>query len=243
MRLEQQDYYEVLGVRRDASGVEIKRAFRGLARRLHPDLAAMAGLESFHEVVAAYEVLSHPKKRSLYDRLGFWGRRRPAARPAPAVPPIELTLAWYEADRGASKQVEFEELLACTGCGGRGVPRGVLAAECVRCRGTGRLSRVTESPTLRLLEVETCAACGGVGHAPGPSCLNCSGSGVTNSSRSLQVRVPAGVRDGDLIQVDGVARRFRLNVAPRPRDSSVILLLAGVALACALGLLFFLLFR
>jgi hypothetical protein len=57
------------------------------------------------------------------------------------------------------------------------------------------------------------------------------------------VRIPAGVRDGDLIQVDGVARRFRLNVGPRPRDSSVILLLAGVALACALGLLFFLLFR
>jgi len=243
MRLEQQDYYEVLGVRRDASGVEIKRAFRGLARRLHPDVAATAELESFHEVVAAYEVLSHPKKRSRYDRLGFWGRRRPVARPAPAVPPIELTLAWYEADRGASKQVEFEELLACTGCGGRGVLRGALAAECVRCRGTGRLSRVTESPTLRLLEVETCPACGGVGHAPAPSCLNCSGSGATNSSRSLRLRVPAGVRDGDLIQVDGVARRFRLNVAPRPRDSSVILLLAGVALACALGLLFFLLFR
>ncbi|HET6283828.1 MAG TPA: DnaJ domain-containing protein, partial [Polyangia bacterium] len=75
MRLEQQDYYEVLGVRRDASGVEIKRAFRGLARRLHPDVAPTAELETFYEVVAAYEVLSHPKKRSLYDRLGFRGRR------------------------------------------------------------------------------------------------------------------------------------------------------------------------
>jgi molecular chaperone DnaJ len=243
MRLEQQDYYEVLGVRRDASGVEIKRAFRGLARRLHPDVAAPSALESFHEVVAAYEVLSHPKRRSLYDRLGFWGRRRPGARPAPAAPPIELTLAWYDADRGASKHVEFEELLACTGCGGGGIPRGVLAAECVRCQGSGRLSRVTESPTLRLLEVQTCPACGGGGHAPAPSCLDCAGSGVTNSARSLRVRIPAGVRDGDLIQVDGVARRFRLNVGPRPRDSSVILLLAGVALACALGLLFFLLFR
>jgi DnaJ-class molecular chaperone len=113
----------------------------------------------------------------------------------------------------------------------------------VRCQGSGRLSRVTESPTLRLLEVQTCPACGGGGHAPAPSCLDCAGSGVTNSARSLRVRIPAGVRDGDLIQVDGVARRFRLNVGPRPRDSSVILLLAGVALACALGLLFFLLFR
>jgi molecular chaperone DnaJ len=243
MRLEQQDYYEVLGVRRDASGVEIKRAFRGLARRLHPDVAAESALETFHEVVAAYEVLSHPRKRSIYDRLGFWGRRRPVARPAPAVPPLELTLAWYEAERGASKQVEFEELHACGGCDGLGVPPGVLAAECVPCRGTGRLSRVTESPTLRLLEVQTCPACGGAGHAPAPSCLTCGGSGATTSARSLRVRVPAGVRDGDLIQVEGVERRFRLNVGPRPRDSSVILLMAGLALASALGLLVFLVFR
>jgi molecular chaperone DnaJ len=243
MRLEQQDYYEVLGVRRDASGVEIKRAFRGLARRLHPDVAGQSEVDGFYDVVEAYEVLSHPMKRSLYDRLGFWGRPRPAARPAPAVPPIELTLAWYEADRGASKHVEFEELLACVGCAGLGVPQGVLAAECVRCRGSGRLSRVTESTTLRLLEVQTCPVCGGGGHAPAPSCLTCSGTGTMTSLRSLRLRVPAGVRDGDLIQVDGVARRFRLNVAPRPRDSSLILLLAGVALACALGLLLFLLFR
>jgi DnaJ-class molecular chaperone len=119
----------------------------------------------------------------------------------------------------------------------------VQAAECVRCRGSGRLSKVTESPTLRLLEVETCPVCGGGGHAPTPTCLNCSGTGVTNSARSLRVRVPPGVRDGDLIQVDGVERRFRLNVGQRPRDSSVILLVAGVALACAVGLLFFLLLR
>jgi molecular chaperone DnaJ len=243
MQLEHQNYYEVLGVSRDASGVEIKRAFRGLARRLHPDVAAQPELDSFHEVVAAYDVLSHPKKRSLYDRLGFWGQRRSAARPAPAVPPIELTLAWYEADRGASKHVEFEELLACAGCGGLGVPRGVLAAECVGCRGTGRLSKVTESPTLRLLEVETCPACGGGGHAPAPSCLNCGGTGATISARSLHLRIPAGVREGDLIQVEGVDRRFRLNVGPRPRDSSLILIVAGIALAGAVGLLFFLVLR
>ena len=103
----------------------------------------------------------------------------------------------------------------------------------MRCRGSGRLSRVTESPTLRLLEVETCPVCGGGGHAPAPTCLNCGGSGATTTARSLRVRVPAGVRDGDLIQVEGVERRFRLNVGPRPRDSSVILLVAGVALACA----------
>jgi molecular chaperone DnaJ len=154
-----------------------------------------------------------------------------------------LILAWYEAERGASRHVEFDELVACSECNGVGVPRGTLAAECVPCRGSGRLSRVTESPTFRLLEVETCLVCGGGGHAPAPTCLDCGGRGAMMAARSLRVRVPAGVRDGDLIQVEGVERRFRLKVDPRPRDSSVLLLVAGIALACALGLLFFLLFR
>ena len=239
-----QDYYEVLGVPRDATGAEIKRAFRALVRRLHPDVAVSEpGDGRFHDVVSAYHVLSHPRKRSLYDRLGLRGRRRTAARPAPAVPPIELSLAWYEAERGVSRQVEFEEVVACTGCGGRGVPRGVAAAECVQCRGSGRLSKVTESQSVRLLEFRYCGACGGTGHAAAPSCLDCGGSGATRSSRTLRVRVPGGVRDGDLIQVDGVGRRFRLVVGDRPRDSSALLLLAGLALACALGLLLFLLLR
>jgi molecular chaperone DnaJ len=242
MRFEQ-DYYDVLGVGRDASGEEIKRAFRGLARRLHPDVATELESGSFHDVVAAYEVLSHPKQRSLYDRLGLRSRRRPTARPAPAVPPIELQLEWYEAERGVSRQVEVEELVACAGCAGRGSPQGVAAAECVACRGSGRLSKVTESTTLRLLEFNFCSACGGTGRAAAPSCLDCGGSGSTTSLRSLRLRVPAGVGDGDLIQVEGIDRRFRLSVSTRPRDSSALLLLAGVALACALGLLAYLLLR
>jgi hypothetical protein len=241
MRFEQ-DYYDVLGVGRDASGEEIKRAFRGLVRRFHPDVATEPEAGSFHDVVAAYEVLSHPRKRSLYDRLGL-SRRRPAARPAPAAPPIELQLEWYEAERGVSRQVEFEELVACAGCAGRGVPQGVVAAECVTCRGSGRLSKVTESTTLRLLEFNVCSACGGTGRAAAPLCLDCGGSGSTTSLRSLRLRVPAGVDDGDLIQVEGIDRRFHLNVTARPRDSSAVLLLAGIALACALGLLAFLLLR
>jgi DnaJ-like protein len=235
-----QDYYDVLGVPRDASGAEIKRAFRVLVHRLHPDVATQPLDESFHEVVAAYEVLSHPRKRRLYDRLGLRGRR-PVARPAPAPPPLELSLAWYEAEGGVARQVEFEEVLACTACGGRGVPRSVAAAECVSCRGSGRLSKVTESKTIRLLEFNYCSACGGTGHAAAPSCLECGGRGATTSVQSLRVRIPGGVRDGDLIQFDGVDRRFRLTVGARPRDSSALLLLAGLALACAVGLLLFLL--
>ena len=159
------------------------------------------------------------------------------------MPPIELRLEWYEAERGVSRLVEFEEFVACAGCAGRGVPQGVVAAECVACRGSGRLSKVTESSALRLLEFSVCSACAGTGHAVAPSCLDCGGTGSTTSLRSLRLRVPAGVRDGDLIQVEDIERRFHLSVGTRPRDSSAVLLLAGIALACAIGLLAFLLLR
>jgi molecular chaperone DnaJ len=242
MRVEQ-DYYDVLGVRSDASGEEIKRAFRRLARSLHPDVAPELADETFHDVVAAYEVLSHPKRRSLYDRLGRGARRPPAPRPAPAVPPIELALEWYEAERGVARQVEFEEHVVCTACAGGGVPAGTIAAACVRCRGAGRLSKVTESQDLRLLEVFACAACGGVGHAPAPTCLDCAGVGSTTSVRTLRIRIPEGVRDGDQIQVDGVERRFRVNVGPRQRDSRAVIVFAALAALCALALLLSLLLR
>ena len=234
-----QDHYEVLGVRRDASGDEIKRAFRSLARRLHPDVAESDD-GAFHDVVSAYEVLSHPGRRRLYDRLGIGGRR-PAA--APGVPPLDASLEWYEAERGAAKALEIEESLVCPGCEGAGVARGVVAGVCVTCRGAGHVSSVRESPTARLVDVRTCPACGGRGHTPAPACPTCAGSGRTIALQTLRVRFPAGVRDGDLVQFDGIDRRVRVAVTPRPRDSRVLLTVAAFALVCALGLLAFLLSR
>jgi molecular chaperone DnaJ len=238
----QQDYYEVLGVGRDATGDEIKRAFRALARRHHPDVAHAGSGGSFHDLVAAYEVLSHPRRRTLYDRLGL-GARRLAARPAPAVPPLEVALEWYEAERGAAKELEFEETALCGSCRGAGVARAVVPAECIRCRGTGRLSSVRESRQVRLLDVRTCPVCEGRGHEPPTPCPDCAGTGSTTGRRAVRVRFPAGVRDGDLVQVEGIARRFRVGVAARPRDSRLILATAALALLCALALLLYLMFR
>jgi molecular chaperone DnaJ len=240
MRLEQ-DYYEVLGVPPDASGDEIKRAFRFLARRLHPDVAPTSD-GAFHDVVAAYEVLSNAGRRLLYDRSGIGGRPLPAAR-TPTVAPLEVSLEWYEAAGGVAKGLEFEEMQVCSSCDGAGVARGVVPAECIRCRGSGHLSSVRESRTARLLHVRTCPVCGGVGHAPAPTCARCGGSGRAAVRRTIRVRFPAGVRDGDLVQVDGIERRFHVAVAPRPRDSRVLLGIAALALLCALVLLLVLLVR
>jgi molecular chaperone DnaJ len=240
MRLEQ-DYYDVLGVTRGATEDEIKKAFRGLARRLHPDVATgEPGGDPFHEVVAAYHVLSHPRRRRLYDRLGLGGRRQAAARPAPGAPPLPLDLEWYEAERGTSRPVEFEETHACPECLGRGVPRGVRPALCVACHGSGRHNRVTETAEMRLLEVSPCGACDGRGGPEPPRCESCGGSGRKTEPTTIRLRIPPGVHDGDLIQVDGVARRFLLHVEPRPRDSRLVLAVSAAALAAAVALLLYL---
>jgi molecular chaperone DnaJ len=238
----QQDYYEVLGVDRDATGDEIKRAFRALARRLHPDVGQPGVRGSFHDVVAAYEVLSHPRKRRLYDRLGLGGPRPPAG-PVRAAPPVEVTLEWYEAARGVAKAVEFDEETVCAECAGSGRARGVVPGVCVRCRGAGLLSTVRRSAAARLLDVRSCPACGGRGHDLAAACPGCGGTGRTTVQRAIRARFPDGVRDGDLVEFDGVARRFRVTVTSRPRDSRAILTTAAVALLCALALLLYLMVR
>jgi molecular chaperone DnaJ len=238
----EQDYYDVLGVQRDADDAEIKRAFRQLARRLHPDVAP-APDERFQEVVAAYEVLSRPERRRLYDRFGRRNSRRSEPRVAPAVPPLQVELEWYEAERGVSKLVELDDAEPCAECHGHGMPHGYVRAHCVRCRGTGRLSNVRESKAARVIEFESCPDCAGGGRAPAPECEACEGSGAITTRRTIRMRIPAGVRDGDLIQVEGIDRRFRLAVPPRPRDSRLLLLVSGCALLCALGLLLYLLLR
>jgi hypothetical protein len=154
--------------------------------------------------------------------------------------PVEFELEWYEAERGAVRPVEFAETLACADCRGSGLKAGVTPAECVACRGRGRHSRVTESTTVRLLELIACTQCGGRGRDLAPRCTTCGGTGVTSSPRVFSLRIPPGVGDGDLIQVDGVDQRFRLNVGPRPRVSRAVIAVAVAALVCAVALLLYL---
>lgn len=243
MATAERDYYEVLGLARDAGDAEIKRAFRQRALLLHPDVATESdGGRRFLELVAAYEVLSDPKARVLYDRAGRGRRRARRWVPPTAPPPVDLELAWYEGERGASKIVSFQERVTCSGCSGRGVEGGVAPAVCARCGGDG-LIRAAAGTGDRLLQFERCDACDGRGHDLPLLCPTCDGSGRQTVTRSLRVRVPAGVRDGDLLQVDGVAQRFRLVVDAKPRDSRPVLVLAVIALACAVALLAYLLVR
>jgi len=159
------DYYEVLGVSRTADGEEIKKAFHALARKLHPDVCDEPHAEeAFREVATAYEVLSRPRSRVLYDyrsrrRGGHGEGRPPGAANRPGAPPgpypylrtartpqrrprpndvrVELTVDGLAARRGVTREVSVTAHRACEQCGGIGAAIWGSADACAACRGTG----------------------------------------------------------------------------------------------------------
>jgi molecular chaperone DnaJ len=251
------DYYEVLGVARDASEAEIKKAFRGRARELHPDVNRHdpAAEEQFKELAGAHEVLSDPERRAIYDRYGheglrsggfeptfadlsdiletffgagdpfsslFGGGGRGRARGADIAAQVELTLE--EVARGASKDVEFESMVACSHCRGNGAEPGTPIVTCSRCGGTGQLQTASRTPFGQLLRAHVCDRCNGAGKIPEQPCTTCRGSGRKRERQVFTVDVPAGIEDGQRIRVSG-----RGQAGDRGAPSGDLYVLARVA--------------
>src|SRR5437867_8503782 len=169
------DYYELLGVGRDASEQEIKRAFRALARELHPDVSeAPDAEERFREVAEAYQVLSNSETREVYDRYGHAGLRgggfTPGAFDLGSLSDIfsaffgddlfgvgtsrrargadiaaEVEIELADAARGATREVPFQVAVACARCDGSGAEPGTNPATCPTCDGSGRVQQVSRS--------------------------------------------------------------------------------------------------
>src|SRR2546430_871790 len=140
------DLYDVLGVDRYAGAESIKLAYRRLARQFHPDVShAPDAEERFHELSAAYAVLSDSKARLLYDRYGYRGRGhgfRPGAhRPGHAPVVAEVDLDAFEALRGARRAVRYSSRKRCSACAGEGSAPGSERVLCATCAGRGRLTR------------------------------------------------------------------------------------------------------
>jgi len=228
-----QDYYEVLGVPRNASDEEIKKAFRTLAKLHHPDRNREPGAEEkFKEINEAYQVLSNPEKRHRYDRYGrvdieggfadfgfgglgdifesFWnGFGTPFGRTAQRVPQkgdslrSHLTLSFEEAVFGSSKEVEVQRIEFCPSCHGIGTEQGTNPETCPDCRGTGQVRRVQQSIFGRFTHIATCPRCGGGGAVINNPCSQCKGKGRIKVKREIKVNIPAGVDEGYQLRLDG----------------------------------------
>jgi len=228
-----QDYYEVLGVPRNASDEEIKRAFRRLAFQYHPDRNREAGAEDkFKEINEAFQVLSDPEKRNRYDRYGrvdaeggfpdfgfgglgdifesFWdgfgtifGQTAQRAPQRGDSLQSHLTLSFEEAAFGCQKEVEISRIEFCSSCRGIGSKPGTNPETCPDCRGTGQVRRVQQSIFGRYTSTTSCSRCGGRGSVISHPCSQCQGRGRIKAKRKITVAIPAGVDDGHRLRMDG----------------------------------------
>ncbi len=226
------DYYEILGVGRDATDDDIKRAFRRLAKQYHPDAnpGDSTASDKFKEIGEAYAVLSDPEKRQVYDRYGhnapqggfgdftgfggfsdifeeFFGfGTRSAARRGPqpgAHLKYNLSISFEEAVFGVEKELEIPRLETCPHCRGSGAEPGTTPVRCPQCHGSGEVRRVQQSIFGSFVNVVTCPRCEGEGEIVSTPCSNCRGQKRVQITRKINVAIPPGVDDGTQIRLTG----------------------------------------
>jgi DnaJ-class molecular chaperone len=204
------DYYQILGVSRNASEKEIKQAYRHLARKLHPDLNPGDKLAEarFKEINAAYEVLSNPEKRKKYDQFGDqWEYAEQFAKAGgPGGGRWDFSQGGTTFEYGDLSDFGdiFSSLFGDAGIGSR-MKRGPRRGQDVESPIEVSLEEVYHGSTrvIQLQAVEPCTACGGTGRVGNRVCTICGGAGVKTTPRRLEVKIPAGVKDGSKIRIAG----------------------------------------
>ena len=176
------DYYEVLGVARDASAAEIKKAYRRMAMKFHPDRNpddADADAK-FKEASEAAEVLTDDNKRQQYDQ-------------------YVMTMDLEDAVRGSEQKIKVPTLVECMECLGTGARRGTSQSDCIQCGGTGQVGGRQGFFSFQ----QTCPRCRGTGKLITDPCEACGGQGRVRDTKTLSVKIPPGVDDGDQIRLGG----------------------------------------
>lgn len=228
------DYYEILGLSKSASADEIKKSYRRLAMKYHPDRNKDDGgksEKSFKEAKEAYEVLKDHEKKSVYDQFGhdglragagghggfggegvgdifgdvfgdiFGGGRRASGQQVfrGADLGYELKLDLEKAVAGDTVKIDVPTQISCKDCSGSGAKKGTSPENCSTCGGVGQVRMQQGFFSVQ----QPCPACKGVGTIITDPCKKCHGNGLTRKTRTLSVKVPAGVDDGDRIRLSG----------------------------------------
>ncbi len=232
------DYYEVLGVKKNASADDIKRAYRRMAMKYHPDKNPddKSAEAKFKECAEAYEVLSDPEKRQRYDQFGHEGlrgmgmrdyahirwqdigsifedmfgfgdfadifgmgrrRRTGPARGYDLETAVDLTL--NDVAKGVEKTIEFTRQDICPECTGSGSAKGTSPGRCPSCGGSGQVTRGGGFFQM----VSTCPQCRGTGQVITNPCKKCKGTGRVPRKRVANIKIPAGVHEGQGVRVGG----------------------------------------
>lgn len=229
----QRDYYEILGVARNASAEELKSAFRTLARKYHPDVNKDGDAEeNFKEINEAYVVLSDPDKRRAYDQFGHagvngaggvpdWsnmdfadifgeffgfatsGRQRQNAPRRGADLSYTTVLTFEEAIFGVEKEIEITRDEVCATCKGKGAEPGSNPAKCTTCGGRGEVRQVRQTFLGSMVQVTTCPTCNGRGEIISVPCHTCRGRGLERKTVKKAVPIPGGVDSGTQIRLAG----------------------------------------
>lgn len=230
--MSKRDYYEVLGVSKSAGEREIKKAYKRLAMKYHPDRTAgdKELEEKFKEIQEAYEILNDKEKRSAYDQFGHagvdpnrgggagaadfgdifgdvfgdifgggrgGGGRRRARQGSDLRYNLDMTLE--EAVRGKTVEIKVPTLVECDACDGSGAKKGTSPKTCPTCHGSGQVQMRQGFFAVQ----QTCPTCSGTGKIISDPCRKCHGHGRVEETKTLSVKVPAGVDTGDRIRLSG----------------------------------------
>jgi molecular chaperone DnaJ len=253
------DYYEVLGISKDASADEIKKAYRKKALQYHPDKnpGDKEAENKFKEAAEAYEVLRDPNKKQRYDQFGHAGMKngaggaggfggfsdvedifsafgdifgghfggfggfgsssqghagRRVTRGSDLRVKVRLTLR--EVANGVEKKIKVKKYVQCQHCNGTGAKNASAYSTCSTCRGSGRVTRVTNTLLGQMQTASTCPTCHGEGKIISEKCNYCGGEGVVRDEEIISVKIPPGVGEGMQMNVSGkgnAARRGGVN--------------------------------
>jgi len=186
------DYYEVLGLEREASADDIRRAYRRLAKQFHPDINKDEGAEEkFKEINEAYAVLSDEERRAAYNRFGHAGLEGM---------PMDFDFGLNDI---VEQEIEISRKETCSVCSGSGAEPGTSPVRCETCNGSGEVRQVRQTFLGSMVNVSTCPTCGGRGETINTPCHQCNGQGLERLTVKRTIPVPAGVDDGTQIRLAG----------------------------------------